>query len=62
MLLTRRCHAQVRYWHEYHFGVAPKEFLRETKKEDLVRSKTMQYRYKWMVAEQRLKRSIAAAS
>ena len=52
--LTRPFPAQVVYWHKYHFGVAPKEFLRETAKATLIRSKAMEYAYS--VEEGRIKR------
>lgn len=63
---TRRivCHAdvmrltQVRFWHEYHFGVAPKEFLRTTPKSDLVLSKACSYTYTWLADKGCFKRTI----
>lgn len=53
---------QVRFWHEYHFGVAPKEFLRSTPKSDLIFSKACDYHYSWVDSENRIKRTTTAPS
>ena len=49
---------QVRFWHEYHFGVAPKEFLRSTPKSELVQSKACFYKYTWLTDKGCFKRTI----
>jgi hypothetical protein len=52
--------AQVRFWHQYHFGEAPKEFRYSTRREDLVFSQACSYQYTWLADKNRFKRSQAA--
>jgi hypothetical protein len=54
--------AQVRFWHEYHFGVAPKRFLRDTPKSELSFSKACSYKYTWLADENRFKHTIVEES
>jgi len=51
----------VRFWHEYHFGEAPKEFRYSTPKSDLVFSKACFWAYSWLTAKGCFKRNIMAA-
>ncbi len=44
----------MRFWHEYHFGVAPKEFLRTTPKSDLLFSKACDG-WTWLTDKSRFK-------